>query len=104
MVLELLTPHGVANNDLQLTIIGAIAERAAKVGLVEREQARPEPAVGGQADAVAVPAERLGDRIDEPDQAVAVGEPVQAGRCARFAGLGFERIDLIDRRPDLSRP
>ena len=36
-----------------------VAQRRAQVGLVEREQARAQPAVGGQADAVAVAAERL---------------------------------------------
>ena len=58
------------------------AQRRAQVGLAELEQAGAQLAVGGQADAVAVAAERLGDRVDEADAARAVGEAEDARRGA----------------------
>ena len=54
---------------LELGVVGARAQRLAQVGLADREQAGAELAVRGQADAVAVGAERLGDRVDEADLA-----------------------------------
>jgi hypothetical protein len=69
----------------------AVAQRRAQVGLVQREQAGAQAAVGGQADAVAVAAERLGDRVDEADRARAVGEAVDARGRVRLARLGLER-------------
>lgn len=58
-MLELLPPHRRADDLLQLVVTGARAQRPPQVGLVQREQRRAEPAVGGQADAIAVTAERL---------------------------------------------
>ena len=46
-----------------------IAAWRAQVGLVEREQAGAEPALGGDPDPVAVAAERLGDAGDDADVA-----------------------------------
>jgi hypothetical protein len=40
-MLELLAPHGVADDFLQLGVVGAGAKRSAQVGLVHREKARP---------------------------------------------------------------
>ena len=68
-VLELLAPHGVADDLLEVVVGRAGAQRRAQVGLADAEQAGAQLAVGGQADAVAVAAERLGDRVDEPDAA-----------------------------------
>ena len=68
VVLELLAPDRVADDLLELGVVGARAHRRAQVGLVEREQAGAQLAVGGQADAVAVAAEGLGDRVDEADR------------------------------------
>ena len=67
----------------ELRVVGAVAQRAAQVGLVDAEQAGAQLALGGQADAVAVAAERLGDRVDEADLAGAVGEA--AARAVRVA-------------------
>ena len=75
---------------------------AAQVGLVDREEAGAQLAVGGQADAVAVGAERLGHRVDEAELAAPVREAEHArggvrpraappragaprGRCARIS-------------------
>ena len=101
VVLELLAPHGVADDLLELAIVGALAQRGAQVGLVQREQARAQAAVGGQPDPVAVAAERLRDRIDEADPALAVGEAVHPGGRVRLARLGLQRIHGVDRSPDL---
>src|SRR3954454_2435344 len=79
VVLEFLAPHRVAHDALELRVAGAGAKRAAQIGLVEREQARAQPSVGREPDAVAVAAEGLGDRVDEADPALAVGEAVHAG-------------------------
>src|SRR5215210_3550720 len=74
LVLELLAPHRVANDRLELGVAGAGPHGRTEVGLVEREEAGPQHALGGQADAVAVAAERLRDGRDEADLALAVGE------------------------------
>src|SRR5947209_8509321 len=78
VVLELLAPDRVAEDLLELGVVGALTHRGAQVGLVEREEARAQAAVGGESDPVAVAAERLGDGIDEADAAAAVGEAVHA--------------------------
>src|SRR4051812_39498385 len=78
-VLELLAPDGVADDRLQLVVADAGAQRRAQVGLVDREEAGPQAALGCDPDAVAVAAERLTDRVDEADPALAVGEAVDAG-------------------------
>jgi hypothetical protein len=52
---------------LELGVVGARAQRRAQVGLADAEQAGAQLAVGGQADAVAVAAERVGHRVDEAD-------------------------------------
>src|SRR3954469_1455602 len=61
-VLELLAPDGLADDPLDLVVARAVAQRRAQVGLVDREQARAQAAVGGEVDAVAVAAERVADR------------------------------------------
>src|SRR3954453_12428459 len=65
VVFELLAPDGVADDLLEVVVGRAGPQRAAQVGLVVAEQARAQAAVGGDADAVAVAAERLADRVDE---------------------------------------
>src|SRR4051794_6979697 len=101
VVLELLAPHRVADDLLEVVVGGAGPQRAPQVGLVQREQAGSQPPVGGQPDAVAVAAERLRDRVDEPDAAASVGEPVHARGGAGLAPLGLERPHRLDPRPDL---
>ena len=59
---------------LELCVGRSLAHRVAEARLVHREEAGPQLAVGGQADAVAVGAERLGDGVDEADLPLAVGE------------------------------
>src|SRR4051812_13068781 len=73
-MLELLAVHRVANDLLEVVVGRAGAQWPAQVGFAQAEQARAQPPVGGQPDAVAVATERLGDRVDEPDPAAAVGE------------------------------
>jgi hypothetical protein len=80
VVLELLAPDRGPDDVSHLVVVGSIPQRPAQIGLVERKQACPQPPVRGQADPVAVGAERLGDGIDEPDPAAAVGEPVDPRR------------------------
>ena len=74
----------------------------AQVGLVEGEQARAQAAVGGDADAVAVAAERLGDGVDEADPARGRR---RSGRRARSRagsrGSGSSGWTACDQRADL---
>ena len=75
--------------------VGAAAEQAADVGLVEREEAVAELAVGGEANPVAAHAEGPADRGDQADAAPAVDEVVIDGRRARvLVGGRGERADL----------
>src|SRR5580704_18684627 len=101
VVLQLLEPDRVADDPRELVVVGSVAERTAQVGLVQREQARAQVAVGRQANAVTIAAERLGHRVYEADLAVAVREPVDAGGRVGLAWLGLERIDGVDRVADL---
>ena len=79
-----------ASRMISLEVVVGRARRAAaprrSVSLRLNRQVRSLP-VGGEADAVAVAAERLGDRVDEADPPVAVGEAVDArgGAAARAA-------------------
>src|ERR671933_972847 len=100
-VLELLAPDRLADDPHDLVVARAVAQRRAQVGLVEGEQARAQAPVRGQADAVAVAAERLADGVDEADPALAVGEAVHARGGVGLARLGLERIHGGDRRADL---
>ena len=43
VVLELLAPDGVADDLLELVILGAVPHRTAQVGLAQREQAGAQP-------------------------------------------------------------
>src|ERR687895_1375907 len=88
VVLELLAPDGVAHDPLELVIGGARTQRAAQVGLVQREQARPQHALGGQPDAVAVAAERLRDGGDEAELATAIRERVAPRGAVALAAEG----------------
>src|SRR5689334_9033976 len=54
LVLQLLAPHRVADQRLDFLIRGSRAHRLAQVGLVQREEAGAQLALGGQAHAVAV--------------------------------------------------
>src|SRR5262245_18757081 len=90
VMLELLAPDGLAHYVLEVRVGRSGADRPTQVGLVEREQAGAQLAVGGEPDAVAVAAERLGHRVDEADRAAAVGEAVDAGGCVRLARRGLE--------------
>ena len=80
-------------SSLELGVGGAGAQRLAQVGLVQREEAGAQLALGGQADPVAVGAERLGDRVDEADLALAVGEAEHARGGRRLARQLLERVD-----------
>ena len=74
---------------------------AAQVGLVGGEQARAELPVGGQADPVAVAAERLGHARDHADGAAAVEvAPAVGGRRAAGRDL-LERVHRVDAGDDL---
>src|SRR3954447_22555480 len=92
MVLQLLAPDRVAYQRRQLRVRSAGAQRLAQIGLVHREEARAQLALGSQADAVAVRAERLRHGIDEADLAVAVGEAEHPRRGRRLARQLLERM------------
>src|SRR5919197_6501952 len=93
VVLQLLAPDGFADDVFQLVVAGAGAQRALQIGLVQAEEASAQAAVGGQADPVAVAAERLRDRVDEADLAAAVGEAVDARGGVPAATERLERAD-----------
>src|ERR1700733_10728078 len=96
VVLELLGPHGIADDPFELNVVSTVSDRGAQVGFVQREQAGAKPSVGGQANPVTVAAERLGDRVDEADPSGAVLEAIDAGGGMGLARLGLERIDRVD--------
>src|SRR5579883_534394 len=75
----------------------AAAQQLLNVGLLDGKEAIAQLAVAGQADAVAVEAERPGDGSDESDAADAVGETVLGGGGARVA------IGNFDQGRDLAR-
>src|SRR5690348_9627123 len=81
-VLQLLVLDGPANVRGELLVRRPFAQRGLEIPFAAREQARAELAVGGQPDAVAGRAERLGHRVDEADLAGAVGE-AEAARSRR---------------------
>src|SRR3954454_3687423 len=95
-MLELLAPDGRADDLVQLRVRGPAAQRLAQVGLVDREQARAQLAVGGQANPVAVGAERLRYRVDEADLALPVGEAEHPRRRVRLARRLLQRVDPVD--------
>src|SRR2546421_11500653 len=100
-MLELLAPYGLADDPLELGVVGAGAQRPPQVSLVQREQTCAQAAVGGQPDPVAVSAEGLGDGVDEADLPPPVREPVHARGGMGLARIRLERVDGVDRRADL---
>src|SRR5690242_584179 len=98
-MLELLAPDGVTDDLLELVVARSLAHRRSQVGLIQREKTRPQPSVSGEPDPVAIPAERLRDRVDEPDPALAIGESVGAGGGAGLPCLRLQRVDGVDGRP-----
>ena len=101
VVLELLLPHRVAHDLLELRIGRAGAQRTAQVGLGHREQAGAQLALGGDADPVAVTAERLAHRGDEPDRALPVGELPAPRRAVTLAPQLLQRVRGVDQPPHL---
>ena len=99
-----LRPQPSPDQELELLVGGAVPHRRAEVGLVQREQAVAEHALGRHPEPVAGVAERLGHGGDHADPSrCAVGEPVRGGRLVRVA-LGHERMDRVDRREDRAPP
>src|SRR3954451_3658399 len=101
VVLELLAPDRLPDESLELGVRGAGAQRVSHVGFVQREQAGPQLAVGGQPDPVAVGTERLRDGIDEADLALAIGEAVDPRRGRALARRLDELVARLDRAADL---
>src|SRR5438067_11699891 len=86
VVLQLFLPRRRADDLLQLLVGSAAAQRAAQIGLDRGEEARAEGALGGEANAIALGAERLADRGDEANRARhAVGEAIDARGGAGIA-------------------
>src|SRR5579875_2600723 len=88
VVLELLAPDRVPDDARDLGVARPGAQRAAQIGLVQREQAGAQPAIGGEPDAVAVGAERV-DRLDRGADLLA-GEHLRG----RPRPVGVERHEL----------
>src|ERR687897_3282296 len=101
VMLQLLAPHGVADDPLQLSVVRAGAQRVAQVGLVAGEEAGAKLSVAGQADPVAVGAERLRDRVNEADLARAVGKPEHPRSGRGLAGQLLQPVSGLDDLPDL---
>jgi len=74
VVLELLTPDGVANPLAELGVARPGAQWLTEIRLVDREEAGAQLALSRQPQPVAVGAERLRDGVDEADLASAIGE------------------------------
>src|SRR5665811_1661153 len=100
-VFQLLAPNRLAQDCCDLRVACAIAQWLAQVGLSEREEAGPQATLGGEADAVALGAERLGDRADEADRPGAVGEPVDPGGRVGIAAHRLQRVLGFDRSANL---
>src|SRR5207237_4825289 len=73
-VLELFVTNGKADQLGEPLVARSVPQRRLQIPLAAREQARAELAVRGQADPVAIGAERLRDRVDEAELALSVGE------------------------------
>src|SRR5690606_30324552 len=80
----------------------AIAQPRPQIGAFAGEQAGVQPAVGGDARAVAVAAERGADRADEADLAGAVVEAVARGHLAPV--VGTERVQRPARVDKVAQP
>ena len=88
----------------QLVVGGAGAQRAAQVHALRGEQAGVERAVGRDARARAVAAERLRDRRDEADFARAVFECVALGDFAAVVAVARrDRPARVDARREFAR-
>src|SRR5687768_6662232 len=102
-MLQLLVRHGVAEQRRELGVAGPRAQRGLQVPLSPGEEAGAELAVRGQADSVTARAEGLGDRVDETDLTVSVGEAEALGGGRRLRGELDERSVLgFDQRADLA--
>src|SRR5918994_45839 len=91
-VLQLLAPDGVPNDRFELVVGDPPAQRCPEVGLIHREQAGPQLAVGREANSVAIGAGGLGDGIDESDLTLAVGEAEHPRRRRRLSRQLLERM------------
>src|SRR6185503_4599021 len=100
-VLELLAPDRLPDHSLELGVRDSAADRPAKIGLGEREQAGAKLAIRGEPYPVAVRAEWLGDGVDEADLPAAVGESEDAGRRGRLPLSLDEPVTSLDRQADL---
>src|SRR3954453_3733101 len=96
VVLQLLAPHRVADQALDLLIRGPRPQRPAQVGLVKREEAGARLALGGQGHAGAVGAERVPGGVDEADLALSVGEAEDARGRGRLPRELLQRVDGMD--------
>src|SRR5207244_2412796 len=84
----------------EVLVGAAAAEEGAGVPFDDGEQAVANFAFGGEAEAVAIFAERLRDRIDEADGAAAVGKAKVGRRLAGIGALGG--LEWADRLFDLA--
>ncbi len=84
----------------EIVVGSAGPQQAAQVDLVDREEAVPEVAVGGETDPVAAPAERSGDAGDHAELAGAIAVPESCGGIVALVER-FQRVDPTDPLDDL---
>src|SRR5204862_7166681 len=101
-VLALLSPPRVADDALEVPVGRAGTHGGEQIGLVSGEETGPKLSVRGQADPVAIGAERLRYRVDEPDPPLAVHEAEHPRGRVRLARNLLERVNGLDHRPDLA--
>src|SRR3954470_10387175 len=90
--------HDLVGEEVVELVVGrTAAEDGPQVELLEREQAGPQLALGGHADAVALLAERLGHAGDHADVADAVGVAEAFRRLDVFAVLCARNRELLQR-------
>ena len=91
---------GVENEVDHLFVTRAPRHQASQVVLADREQAGTNLAIGGDANAAAMPAKRMRNRSDNADLAYAVFKDIATGGLAVRLADFAQRMFLLDRRAE----